>query len=102
MMPPPPDKRAKAAGLATITPEMRAEARIARRRFMYGESGKLVGESHHKAVLTDHEVELLLDLHEEGMSHAWLAEKFEISKVSVWSICSGRTRGVPITKVVTE
>lgn len=76
-----------------LKPEQRAVARRGRRRLLYGENGYRIGETHRRAVLTDHEVELLLELHAEGKSHAWLAEKFEIPKVSVWSICSGRTRG---------
>lgn len=98
----PPDKRTQAAGFVELTPKMRAEARIARRRFMYGESGKLVGESHHKAVLTDHEVDLLLELREEGKTYAWLADKLEIPIGTVRSICRGRTRGVPVARVVTK
>lgn len=98
----PPDRLRQANAYAKPTLEMRVEARIARRRFMYGESGKLIGESHHKAVLTDHEVDLMLELREEGKTHAWLADKFEIPVGSVRSICRGRTRGVPITRVVSE
>lgn len=85
-----------------IPPALRAEARIARRKFMYGESGKRVGESHHKAVLTDHEVDLMLELREEQKTYSWLAEKFEIPVMTVRSICRGRTRGVPVAKVVKE
>lgn len=93
------DLRSRAAQLAKIPAELRASARVARRRF-YAESGNRCGESHPRAALSDHEVELMLELHAEGFSHAWLAAKFEIPKVSVWSICSGRTRGVPIARVV--
>ena len=85
-----------------LTPRLRAEARIARRKFLYAQSGNLIGESHHKAVLTNHEVDLLLELREEGKTYVWLAEKFEIPVVSVKSICSGRTRGVPVARVVME
>lgn len=83
-----------------LTPHLRAEARIARRRFLYGESGKLVGESNPKAVLTDHEVNLMLELREEGKTYPWLAEKFEVPEMTVRSICRGRTRGVPVARVV--
>lgn len=84
-----------------LTPKLRAEARIARRKFLkFSEDGRRIGEAHHKAVLTDHEVDLLLELREEGKSCAWLAEKFEIPVSSVKSICSGRTRSVSIARVV--
>lgn len=85
-----------------FSPELRATARQGRRRLLYAQSGNRIGESHHKAVLTDHEVDLLLELRAEGKTHAWLAEKFEIPKISVRSICSGRTRSVAIARVVTQ
>ena len=84
-----------------LSPKLRAEARIARRKF-YAQSGNLIGQSHHKAVLTDHEVDLMLELRDEGKTYGWLSEKFEIPVVSVKSICSGRTRGVPVARVVLE
>jgi hypothetical protein len=97
------DKRTQAGGFVELTPKMRAEARIARRRFiLYAESGNRRGESHHKAVLTDHEVDLMLELHEQGKGYTWLANTFEIPYDTVRSICRGRTRGVPITRVVKE
>lgn len=51
------------------------------------ELGLRIGESHHKAILTDHEVDLMRDLHEEGYSYEWLSKKFEVSKWSVGRIC---------------
>ena len=39
------------------------------------DEGRRVGESHPKASLSDHEVELMLTLREEGMTYAWLVEK---------------------------
>lgn len=85
-----------------ISPELRAKASIGRRKFMYGESGKLVGESHPKAVLTDHEVDLLLGLRDEGKTYGWLAEKFEVPITTVRSICQGRTRCARVVRVVEE
>jgi hypothetical protein len=68
----------------------------------FGESGNRIGESHPRAVLTDHEVGLLLQLREEGYSYPWLAAKFEVSTMSVRSICRGRTRGLATAKVKLE
>lgn len=85
-----------------LSGKLRQQARMGRRRLLYGENGYRIGETHRRAVLTDHEVELMLELHAEGKSHAWLAEKFEIPKVSVWSICSGRTRGQAPVKTKLE
>ncbi|MGJ7508694.1 hypothetical protein [Variovorax sp. GT1P44] len=86
-----------------LSAKLRVEARLGRRRLLqFGESGRRIGETHHKAVLTDHEVSLLLELREEGKTYGWLAEKFEISKMTVRSICRGRTRGMAPVRVVLE
>ena len=52
-----------------------------------------VGESHPRAVLNDHEVELLIELRSQGFSYGWLSIKFEISKKHAWRICMGYQRG---------
>jgi hypothetical protein len=56
------------------------------------ERGLAIGESHPRAVLSDHEVGLLLELRGEGMSMGWLAEKFEVSKSCVAKIVWGQRR----------
>lgn len=56
------------------------------------ERGQRIGESHPRAVLTDHEVELLLELRAEGFSYGWLARKFEVHKQTVAKICTGARR----------
>lgn len=56
------------------------------------EAGRPVGESHHNAILSDHEVDLVLSLREEGYSFAWIAKKMEVSKGHIWRICTGRQR----------
>lgn len=56
------------------------------------ERGNRIGESNPNAVLTDHEVSLMLQLREEGYSYGWLATKFECSKSAVQSICNGSRR----------
>lgn len=86
-----------------LSAKLRAEARRGRRRLIqFSESGNRIGESNPKAVLTDHEVGLLLDLREQGYTYRWLSEKFEIPMVSVKSICSGRTRGIAAVRVTVE
>ena len=57
------------------------------------EKGQRIGETHPRAVLTDHEVDLMLELRGEGYSYAWLAVKFEISKAHAWRVCVGVKRG---------
>lgn len=62
--------------------------------------GNRIGESNPMAELTDHEVELMLDMraevNEDGTpkySLQWLADKFEVPKSTVSDICAGRRRG---------
>lgn len=55
--------------------------------------GLRIGESHPRAKLTDHEVDLLLALREEGYSYSWLAVKLDISKAHVGRIVRGEQRG---------
>jgi transposase len=50
------------------------------------------GESHPKAVLTDHEVELVRRLRSDGMSFGNIAAKFDIGKSTVRDMCAYRTR----------
>lgn len=60
--------------------------------------GKRVGEDNPRAVLTDHDVQLLLALHQEGYGYAKLARMFEVAKSSVQSIITGRTRGKTVQR----
>jgi len=85
-----------------LSAKLRSEARYARRRLLYGENGYRIGETHQRAILNDHDVELLLALREEGYSLSWLAAKFETSKANAWSICAGRTRGQAAVKTKLE
>ncbi|HHV49092.1 MAG TPA: hypothetical protein GXX56_09065 [Rhodocyclaceae bacterium] len=57
------------------------------------EAGLRIGEDHPNAKLTDGEVEMIRQLHEEGVSYKVLAEKFEISKGAVAKICRYERRG---------
>lgn len=63
-----------------------------KKRVAVNERGLRIGQWHHNARLTDHEVELLLRLRDEGWSYNRLADKFEISKSSVAHICRGERR----------
>ena len=64
---------------------------------MVNERGQRIGDGHRRAVLTDAEVEQLLE--DRGpedapkRSYAQLAQKWKISKSSVRDICKGRRRG---------
>jgi len=56
------------------------------------EKGLAIGESHPRAVLSDREVEMLLELRAEGFSMGWLAKTFEVSKSCVAKIVWGQRR----------
>ena len=54
--------------------------------------GRRVGDSHHNAKLTNSEVDMLLEMHEQGMGYGRLSAKFEVSKSLVRDICKGKSR----------
>lgn len=60
-------------------------------------AGYRVGESHHRAKLSDKDIEQILYLRDAGLSCAEIAGKFddgiEVSKSTVRDVCSGRIRG---------
>ena len=56
------------------------------------DKGLAIGDSHPRAVLSDHDVGLVLELRDEGFSYGWLALKFEVSKSCVAKICRGEHR----------
>jgi hypothetical protein len=55
--------------------------------------GQRIGEDHPRAVLTDAEVDLMLELRAEGYSLAWLGQKFSVHKGTAAKICRGDRRG---------
>lgn len=59
--------------------------------------GYAVGEAHHRAKLSDADIETILWLREQGLSYGAIAKKFDdrvtISKSQVRNICNGTQRG---------
>lgn len=74
-------------------------SKIADRLIGVNERGQRVGEGHPGAVLSDHEVDLLLELRDEGMTYSWLAAKFEVAKGTVAKICTGQRRAQVVVVV---
>jgi hypothetical protein len=63
------------------------------------DAGQRIGESHPRAVLTDHDIDLMFALWEDGSwSYARIAVKFEISKSHAWDILNFRKRGQSATR----
>jgi len=54
--------------------------------------GRPIGEGHHRAKLTDHEIDLIIELRAQGMLLEVIAQKFEISKSYACEICAGKKR----------
>ena len=63
-----------------------------KRAIAVNEKGYRLGEDHHRAKLTNHEVDLVLELLDGGMSERLVAEKMEISRRTVRDIKAGRIR----------
>ena len=57
------------------------------------EQGRRIGEGHHRAVLSDSDVDQLLADREAGLSLAQLARKWKMSKSGVKGIVDGSRRG---------
>ncbi len=57
-----------------------------------GEYGKRVGQTHGMAKLTDHEIDLVRQLREQGMPAKEIAEKFEVSKRYVYKLVNYERR----------
>jgi DNA-binding NarL/FixJ family response regulator len=66
--------------------------RAKNRMLAVNEKGYRLGEDHHRAKLTNHEVDLVLQLLDEGMSERKVAEKFEISRRTVRDYKAAKTR----------
>lgn len=64
-----------------------------RKRIGINERGLRIGEDHQNAKLTDAEVELIRELHREGLSYKTLAGKFEVSKSLIRYIVQFKRRG---------
>jgi DNA invertase Pin-like site-specific DNA recombinase len=65
-------------------------------------NGHRVGETHHNAKLSDHEVELIRCLREGGMKVKEIAKKFECTPENISLIVNYRTRigvGMGVNKV---
>jgi len=63
-----------------------------RRLLAVNEKGYRLGEDHHRAKLTNHEVDLVLELLASGMSERLVAEKMEISRRTVRDYKAAKTR----------
>ncbi len=63
-----------------------------KRTVAVNENGKRIGEDHHRAKLTNHEVELIREMHEGGWGYGRLAAKFDVAKSTIQYLCNGQRR----------
>lgn len=70
----------------------RNETSIRLKAYFLGLGGRYFGSNHPKSVLSDHDVELVRQLAEAGLSYAAIAEKMEISKSHVSILCRYKCR----------
>lgn len=75
------------------------EPRLRPSRLTYSESGRRIGECHHRAKLTDAQIDSMFQMLEEGLSFRKIAHRMGISFWTARSIFRGRTRGAAIYKV---
>lgn len=56
------------------------------------ERGRRIGQDHPRAVLANHEVDMIFSLREQGWGYKSLAAKFEVSVRTIRDILGGRRR----------
>ncbi len=61
------------------------------------DAGMVIGQDHHRARFTDHDIDLIRELRADGMKLSDIADKFETSKGRVHDICAARSRGQTAT-----
>ena len=75
---------------------------VERRRLAVNDKGYRIGETHHRAKLTDADVDLILELRDAGLTYAAIAAKWDdgvtISKSTVRDVCKGRIRAQRASK----
>lgn len=79
---------------------MRPQKIAGSRLVSVNDAGYRVGEDHPRAKLTNHDVELILELRENyKLSYGVIAHKFDVAKDTVVKICKGYTRSQFPTRV---
>lgn len=61
-------------------------------------NGNRVGEDHPKARLSDHDIDLIRQLHDEGLGYRTLARKFECDKSTIRDVVKCRRRFATATR----
>jgi len=89
---------AVAVVVATVFVVVSVQGRGCSVELQYNDRGYRIGQSHHKARLTDRDVELIFELREQGMTIVSIAERMECGRTTVWKILHGEIRSQPVVK----
>ncbi len=54
--------------------------------------GYVIGQDHHNAKLTNHQIDQILQMRDDCMSYRQIAQVFGMSKSHIRNICKGRKR----------
>ena len=84
--------------IATMFVVVSVQGRGCSVELQYNDRGYRIGQSHHKARLTDRDVELIFELREQGMTIVSIAERMECGRTTVWKILHGEIRSQPVVK----
>lgn len=84
--------------IATMFVVVSVQGRECSVELQYNDRGYRIGQSHHKARLTDRDVELIFELREQGMTIVSIAERMECGRTTVWKILHGEIRSQPVVK----
>ena len=80
----------------------RIKLQIGARRVAVNEKGYRIGETHHRAKLTDADIDTIMELRDAGLTYAQIAAKWDdgvtISKSTVRDVIKGRIRAQHATK----
>ena len=63
-----------------------------------GASGCRIGQDSHMAKYTDHDIELVLRMRDEGFSYGKIAAIMDMPKSTVHAIATGKQRGVVVDR----
>ncbi len=63
-----------------------------RRLRLVNDQGRVIGQDHHRAKLSDEDCRLICELRAEGLEYAEIAKKFDVSTTLVCYICNGQRR----------
>lgn len=74
------------------------ESRCVFEKKQFNERGYRIGQYHHRAKLSDHDVNLIFQLREDGFTLEKIAHYMDCGKTTIWKILNGYIRGQAIAK----